>query len=157
MKKIIKDILILCVITIICGGLLGYVYQITKNPIQHQLQQSKQYAYLKVMKEATSFKTYKENDIKKLSKKLKGDYGKNGLEIENALKAYHQKQTIGYIIQVVDHDGFGGDIELIVGINLQKELLYSSSKNFVCISSASSKARIVLSCMPSLTCLFCSI
>ena len=29
MKKIIKDILILCVITIICGGLLGYVYQIT--------------------------------------------------------------------------------------------------------------------------------
>ena len=122
MKKIIKDILILCVITIICGGLLGYVYQITKNPIQHQLQQSKQDAYLKVMKEATSFKTYKENDIKKLSKKLKGDYGKNGLEIENALKAYHQKQTIGYIIQVIDHDGFGGDIEIIVGINLQKEI-----------------------------------
>ena len=88
MKKIIKDILILCVITIICGGLLGYVYQITKNPIQHQLQQSKQDAYLKVMKEATSFKTYKENDIKKLSKKLKGDYGKNGLEIENACLLY---------------------------------------------------------------------
>ena len=102
MKKIIKDILILCVITIICGGLLGYVYQITKNPIQHQSQQSKQDAYLKVMKEATSFKAYKENDIKKLSKKLKGDYGKNGLEIEN--------------------DGFGGDIEIIIGINLQKEI-----------------------------------
>ena len=50
MKKIIKDILILCVITIICGGLLGYVYQITKNPIQHQSQQSKQDAYLKVIK-----------------------------------------------------------------------------------------------------------
>ena len=131
MKKIIKDILILCVITIICGGLLGYVYQITKNPIQHQSQQSKQDAYLKVMKEATSFKVYKENDIKKLSKKLKGDYGKNGLEIENALKKinsnnevkiYHQKQTIGYIIQVIDHDGFGGDIEIIIGINLQKEI-----------------------------------
>ena len=65
---------------------------------------------------------YKENDIKKLSKKLKGDYGKNGLEIENALKAYHQKQTIGSIIQVIDHDGFGGDIEIIIGINLQKEI-----------------------------------
>ena len=102
--------------------ILGYVYQITKNPIQHQSQQSKQDAYLKVMKEATSFKAYKENDIKKLSKKLKGDYGKNGLEIENALKAYHQKQTIGSIIQVIDHDGFGGDIEIIIGINLQKEI-----------------------------------
>ena len=66
MKKIIKDILILCVITIICGGLLGYVYQITKNPIQHQLQQSKQDAYLKVMKEATSFKA------KNYLKSLKG-------------------------------------------------------------------------------------
>ena len=72
MKKIIKDILILCVITIICGGFLGYVYQITKNPIQHQLQQSKQYAYLKVMKEATSFKTYKEMISKNYLKSLKG-------------------------------------------------------------------------------------
>lgn len=32
MKKIIKDILILCVITIICGGLLGYVYPNNKEP-----------------------------------------------------------------------------------------------------------------------------
>ena len=120
MKKIIKDILILC----------DYYYlwraswlclSNNKDPIQHQLQQSKQDAYLKVMKEATSFKTYKENDIKKLSKKLKGDYGKNGLEIENALKSISSKQTIGYIIQVIDHDGFGGDIEIIVGINLQKK------------------------------------
>ena len=42
MKKIIKDILILCVITIICGGLLGNDYQITNNPIKHQSQQRNQ-------------------------------------------------------------------------------------------------------------------
>ncbi len=36
-KKILKDVFILCLITIICGGLMGYVYQITKKPIENRL------------------------------------------------------------------------------------------------------------------------
>ena len=119
MKKIIKDILILCIITVICGGVLGYVYQITLSPIEKQAQQSQQDAYLEVMKEATSFKEINSKEINKLAKQLKNNYGKNGITIE---KSFKQKEDIGYIIQVVDHDGFGGDIELIVGINLQKEI-----------------------------------
>ena len=122
MKKIIKDILILCIITVICGGVLGYVYQITLSPIEKQAQQSQQDAYLEVMKEATSFKEINSKEINKLAKQLKNNYGKNGITIEKALKSFKQKEDIGYIIQVVDHDGFGGDIELIVGINLQKEI-----------------------------------
>lgn len=122
MKKIIKDILILCIITVICGGVLGYVYQITLSPIEKQAQQSQQDAYLEVMKEATSFKEINSKEINKLAKQLKNNYGKNGITIEKALKSFKQKESIGYIIQVVDHDGFGGDIELIVGINLQKEI-----------------------------------
>ena len=143
MKKIIKDILILCIITVICGGVLGYVYQITLSPIEKQAQQSQQEAYLEVMKEATSFKEINSKEINKLAKQLKNNYGKNGItndqvlsvrvgglniseftdmSIEKALKSFKQKESIGYIIQVVDHDGFGGDIELIVGINLQKEI-----------------------------------
>ena len=107
MKKIIKDILILCIITVICGGVLGYVYQITLSPIEKQAQQSQQEAYLEVMKEATSFKEINSKEINRLAKQL---------------KSFKQKEGIGYIIQVVDHDGFGGDIEIIVGINLQKEI-----------------------------------
>ena len=122
MKKIIKDILILCIITVICGGVLGYVYQITLSPIAKQAQQSQQEAYLEVMKEATSFKEINSKEINKLAKQLKNNYGKNGITIEKALKSFKQKEGIGYIIQVVDHDGFGGDIELIVGINFQKEI-----------------------------------
>ena len=122
MKKIIKDILILCIITVICGGVLGYVYQITLSPIEKQAQQSQQEAYLEVMKEATSFKEINSKEINRLAKQLKNKYGKNGITIEKALKSFKQKEGIGYIIQVVDHDGFGGDIEIIVGINLQKEI-----------------------------------
>ena len=86
MKKIIKDILILCIITVICGGVLGYVYQITLSPIEKQAQQSQQDAYLEVMKEATSFKEINSKEINKLAKQLKNNYGKNGITIEKALK-----------------------------------------------------------------------
>ena len=49
-KKILKDVFILCLITIICGGLMGYVYQITKKPIEKQAKQTQQEAYKLVMK-----------------------------------------------------------------------------------------------------------
>ena len=96
---------------------MGYVYQITKKPIEKQAKQTQQEAYKLVMKKATSFKKYEVQKIKKLSKQLK-----NNVEIVQALKAYQNKKNIGEIIQVIDHDGFGGDIELIVGINQQKEI-----------------------------------
>ena len=66
LKKIIKDVFILCLITIICGGLMGYVYQITKKPIEKQAKQTQQEAYKLVMKKATSFKKYEDQKIKKL-------------------------------------------------------------------------------------------
>ena len=99
---------------------MGYVYQITKKPIEKQVKQTQQEAYKLVMKKATSFKKYEVQKIKKLSKQLKNN--ENNVEIVQALKAYQNKKNIGEIIQVIDHDGFGGDIELIVGINQQKEI-----------------------------------
>ncbi len=48
------------------------------------------------------------------SKLLTKDYGKNGIEITNALGAYKDNKLQGYVIQVTDKDGFGGEIELII-------------------------------------------
>ena len=64
LKKILKDVFILCLITIICGGLMGYVYQITKKPIEKQAKQTQQEAYKLVMKKATGFKKYEDQKIK---------------------------------------------------------------------------------------------
>lgn len=100
LKKIIKDVFILCLITIICGGLMGYVYQITKKPIEKQAKQTQQEAYKLVMKKATGFKKYEDQKIKKLSKQLKNN--ENNVEIVQALKAYQNKKNIGEIIQVID-------------------------------------------------------
>ena len=56
MKKntILKDALILIVITLIAGGLLGLVYEVTKKPIANQQEKAKQEAYKPVFEDAPS-------------------------------------------------------------------------------------------------------
>lgn len=39
-----------------------------------------------------------------------------------ALGAYKDNKLQGYVIQVTDKDGFGGEIELIIGIDLNKQI-----------------------------------
>lgn len=119
-KALIKDALILFLITIISGGLLGAVYDLTKEPIAIQQEESKLNAYREVMKEADRFEEEDSKLMKKCEKQLKGDYGTNGIIVSHALKAFQEKQQLGYVIQVIDKDGFGGDIEIIVGINNDK-------------------------------------
>ena len=45
MNKIVKDALILFAITLVAGVLLGFVYDITKDPIAAQNEKAKQEAY----------------------------------------------------------------------------------------------------------------
>lgn len=121
-KAIIKDTIILFIITIISGCLLGFVYDITKDPIAMQQEETKLDAYRKVMQNSTDFKEDYAQLVKDASKKLKGDYGSNGIEITDALGAYKDNELIGYVIQVIDKDGFGGEIEITVGIDKDKTI-----------------------------------
>lgn len=61
MKKntILKDTLILTVITLISGLLLGLVYQITIDPIAEQKEKEKQEAYMAVFADADSFELFR--------------------------------------------------------------------------------------------------
>lgn len=121
-KALMKDAFILFLITIISGGLLGAVYDLTKEPIALQQEESKLNAYREVMKEADGFKEEDDQLIQQCTNQLRSDYGTNGIEITNALKAYKDNQKLGYVIQVIDKDGFGGDIEIIIGIDNQKRI-----------------------------------
>ena len=49
MNKIVKDALILFAITLVAGVLLGFVYDITKDPIAAQNEKAKQEAYKAAM------------------------------------------------------------------------------------------------------------
>ena len=55
MKNIIKNTAILTVITLVAGLLLGYVYDITKEPIAQSKEAAKKAAYQTVMADADTF------------------------------------------------------------------------------------------------------
>ena len=54
-NTIIKDTIILTLITLVSGGLLGLVYQVTKEPIAQQEELAKQEAYQADFEDADSF------------------------------------------------------------------------------------------------------
>ena len=127
-NTIIKDALALFCITLVAGVLLGFIYEITKEPIKKQELEAKQKAYQTVFAEAVSFK---ESDtvaaaVEKSSEVLSdstitegADF--SGITISEALEAYDSSDTlIGYVMNVITANGYGGDIKISLGIRMDK-------------------------------------
>lgn len=114
-KSLVSDCIKLFIITIVAGLALGFVYNITKEPIAHQKELAKQESYQKVFSEAASFEAadYTDADIQALCKE-KGITGVTMNEIMAAKDA--SGKEIGYVFNVTSSEGYGGDIQLAVGI-----------------------------------------
>ncbi len=116
MKKIIKNTAILTAITLVAGMLLGLVYEITKKPIAVAHENAKQEAYKKVLENASSFEnmdSFDKNDANKLLREaalLENEIS------EVAVAKDEAGEVCGYVITVVSHEGYGGDIVVSVGI-----------------------------------------
>lgn len=114
--KILKNTLILTVITLIAGILLGLVFQVTKDPIIVTQEAAKQKAYKTVLSKASSFEDYKDFDQGKAAKALKkGGYTRDDIT-EVAVAKDKGGSDMGYVITVTSHEGYGGDIKISVGI-----------------------------------------
>ena len=113
-----KDALILCLITLISGFLLCGVYYVTKDPIAKQSEMTLNNAYISVFKDADKFESDDkcETALKEYQSYLTGDYGKNGLVLNDLKIAYADNESIGYVCDITTKDGYGGDIEIIIGI-----------------------------------------
>ena len=119
MNKIVKNTLILTLITVIAGFLLGAVYEITKDPIAKQEAQAKAEAYEQVFTDAWQavFSDVKLDDFKaedvdqKAASKAVKDMGTNAT-VDEVCTAGDE----GYVITTTDKDGFGGNIQITVGI-----------------------------------------
>ncbi len=121
MNKMVKDILILTVITVVAGFLLGFFYDITKEPIQIQEEQTKQEAYRSVFAEASTFDAESSEITEALSRAASdieaAGYAKE--TIEEALAARDEAGNIlGYVFTVTSHEGYGGDITISMGVKL---------------------------------------
>ncbi|HKM22118.1 MAG TPA: RnfABCDGE type electron transport complex subunit G [Lachnospiraceae bacterium] len=116
MNTTVKNTLILTIITVIAGLLLGYVYDITKEPIAVQKEKAKNEAYLKVFETASSFEEVEGLDLSQSDAVLK-EAGLTEQSIDEVLAAKAQDGSVlGYVMSVTTKEGYGGDITFSMGI-----------------------------------------
>ena len=111
MNKIVKNTLILTLITVIAGFLLGVVYEVTKTPIAQSQETAKKEAWQAVFSDV-KLDDFKAEDVdQKAADKAVKDMGVNAT-IDEVCTA----GDAGYVITTTDKDGYGGDIQVSVGI-----------------------------------------
>ena len=115
-NTIIKDAMILTLITLVAGGVLGLVYEITKEPIAKQQEMAKQEAYKSVFEDADSFEVCVEEGDGELAAYL----AENGFEAQTINEVMEAKdasgETLGYSINLTTSEGYGGDITFSMGV-----------------------------------------
>ena len=111
MNKIIKNTLILTVITLVAGLGLGFVYEITKEPIAQAQEAAKKEAWQAVFPEA-DLDEFEPVDVdQKAADKVIKDLG-----IKGSIDEVCTVGEDGYVITTTDSEGYGGDIKITVGI-----------------------------------------
>lgn len=111
MNKIIKNTLILTVITLVAGLGLGFVYEITKEPIAQAQEAAKKEAWQAVFPEA-ELDEFESVDVdQKAADKVIKDLG-----IKGSIDEVCTVGEDGYVITTTDSEGYGGDIKITVGI-----------------------------------------
>ncbi len=115
-NKLIKDALILTVITVISGLALGLVYEITKAPIAKAQEDATQAAYKEVFEDADSFVPY-ESFNQEAATEYVVSQGFADDDINNCVVAQDASgNALGYVITVTSHAGYGGDITFSMGV-----------------------------------------
>ena len=122
MNKIVKNTLILTAITVVAGLLLGVVYGVTKDPIAKAQEEAKQEAFRSVLSDAETFESDTEFDADAASALLK----ENGYTSDDISEVAEGKdssgETVGYVVNVTSHEGYGGDIQFSVGVSTDDTL-----------------------------------
>jgi len=117
-----KDAFILTVITLIAGLLLGGVYELTKDPIAQQQIEKNAAAYRLVCPGAESFKNEDVLDeaVERAPEILQNSSVAMGNVVVNeALYACSSSgEKMGMVVKSTSKDGYGGNIQVVVGIRL---------------------------------------
>jgi electron transport complex protein RnfG len=123
--KILKDTAVIFAITLVAGLGLGFVYELTKDPIAKQEAQAQADACNEVFKEVgadgkleTKVElTFNEIDVdEKASAKLVEE-GYTGAYVDSLYEAKLADGTLyGYVIGVTSKEGYGGNIKFYMGI-----------------------------------------
>lgn len=114
--EFLKNTLIMLVIALVAGGVLGFVYELTKEPIATMAEKEKQAANRKVFANAESFSDSIIASIEDTSK-FKAEFP--GADINDCIQAFDKEgNLLGFVLETVTHEGYGGDIVFSIGIML---------------------------------------
>ena len=128
MKHFIRDTFVLFVITLISGALLGFVNELTKDPIAQYEANKKSAACSEVFYEedengelcevvSLQFEPVEEDELLWLNESVKAS-GKDNIVIDEVYRAHlaGEENFYGYVIGVTTKEGYNGDISFYVGI-----------------------------------------
>lgn len=124
-KGIVVAIVAICVITVVMGAALGGVYSVTKDPIEKAQEQAKNDAYAEVLPEATRIMSVEEdgNVVKQINPLLES-YGFEDVHIDDICVGGddEKNELVGYVILITSTAGYGGDIQMAIGINTEYQI-----------------------------------
>ena len=116
--KIIKDACVLMAITLVSGLLLGFIHELTLEPIAAANYNIQQNAYKAVFADADSFEEYEAFDAAAATQ-IANDAGYTADAIEGAQTALDASgNPLGYVISLVSSEGYNGEIKLSIGVTL---------------------------------------
>lgn len=113
-KAMLREAGILFAITLISGLLLGFIYELTKEPIRLQQEKAVTQACQTVFSEAASFQEISYTASSELADKET----ENGVKLGVVFEAKDGTgETVGYVISTTSTRGYGGNIVLYTGIS----------------------------------------
>jgi len=135
-QAMLKEAAALLIITLVAGICLGFVYQLTKDPIAKQEALAVQKACAAVMPTADHFEELEYTLDAVITDKL----ADNGVSVGTVYEAYSADNSfMGYVIESTTSQGYGGNIVLYLGVDPFSE---PSTLNGVSILSISETAGL---------------
>ncbi len=122
-KNMLHDTVVLFAITLIAGIILGFVYQITKEPIALQKEKAKTEACKIVFEDAESFEELAEYDLTEATAHF-AEAGYAAQSMSDVVRAAIDAngEVLGYVLTVTTSEGYGGDIVFTMGVRMDGTL-----------------------------------
>lgn len=115
----LKEAGILLAITLVAGLMLGFVYELTKEPIAKQKDKAVREACKAVFQEADSFEAVEYVPSEELQEQLAAA----GVISGSAYEALGSDgRLLGYVVESISKRGYGGRLALYVGVTLDGTL-----------------------------------
>ena len=119
----IKNVISIFAITLVAVLLLAVVNQVTKDPIAQAEINARNEVYKQVFTDAKDFEdVMSEDEIAENGEKALKDAGIESCTINHAMKVVDGNQTLGYVISASSKKGYGGEIQIAVGITTDGEI-----------------------------------